>query len=299
MQFLLRCLLVFVGWWPLALCHALGWCLGMLLWLIPNSLRRGTRLHVQLCLHDASPKRQRYIERRSLIESMKALLEAPAIWFGPRWRLQRWLGKTAEQARMREALAAAPAAIMLTPHLGAWELAGQFVAQFGPLTLLYKPQKSHFNALIVEGRSRQPGAQPVPTNAAGVKALLAALKRGETVGILPDHDPPEGAGRFAPFFGTPAHTTDLVGKLAARTGVAVSAVRFYEAKGLVAALRTGGGQRRFLRADIRRVSFILIAQQLGLSLEEIGAELARLPAGRNPNAADWTRISTALRARIA
>ncbi len=97
------------------------------------------------------------------------------------------------------------------------------------------------------------------------------------------------------------HRTDLIpiGELAARTGVAVSAVRFYEAKGLVAALRTGGGQRRFLRADIRRVSFILIAQQLGLSLEEIGAELARLPSGRNPNAADWARISTALRARIA
>ncbi len=78
----------------------------------------------------------------------------------------------------------------------------------------------------------------------------------------------------------------------------MSAIRFYEAKGLVEALRTGGGQRRFLRADIRRVSFILIAQQLGLSLEEIAAELARLPAGRTPNGADWTRISTALRARI-
>ncbi|MDK2759905.1 MAG: redox-sensitive transcriptional activator SoxR [Sphingopyxis sp.] len=96
------------------------------------------------------------------------------------------------------------------------------------------------------------------------------------------------------------HRTDLIaiGELAARTGVAVSAIRFYEAKGLVAALRTGGGQRRFLRADIRRVSFVLIAQQLGLSLDEIVAELARLPAGRTPNGADWTRISTALRARI-
>src|SRR3546814_4395190 len=61
---------------------------------------------------------------------------------------------------------------------------------------------------------------------------------------------------------------------------------------------TGGGQRRFLRADIRRVSFILIAQQMGLSLEEIGDELARLPAGRTPNGADWTRISTGLGARI-
>ena len=96
------------------------------------------------------------------------------------------------------------------------------------------------------------------------------------------------------------HRTDLIaiGELAARTGVAVSAIRFYEAKGLIEALRTSGGQRRFLRADIRRVSFILIAQQLGLSLEEIAAELAGLPAGRTPNGADWTRISTGMRARI-
>lgn len=96
------------------------------------------------------------------------------------------------------------------------------------------------------------------------------------------------------------HRTDLlsIGDLAARTGVAVSAIRFYEARGLLAALRSAGRQRRFLRADIRRVSFILIAQQMGLSLDEIADELARLPAGRTPNAADWTRISTALRARI-
>ena len=96
------------------------------------------------------------------------------------------------------------------------------------------------------------------------------------------------------------HRRDLItiGDLAARTGVAVSAIRFYEAKGLVAALRTSGNQRRFLRADIRRVSFILIAQGLGLSLEEIAAELARLPGTRTPNAADWARISKALRERI-
>lgn len=97
------------------------------------------------------------------------------------------------------------------------------------------------------------------------------------------------------------HKRDLIaiGELAARTGVAVSAIRFYEAKGLVAALRTSGGQRRFLRADIRRVSFILIAQRMGLSLDEIGSELAGLPAERTPNAADWARISTGLQARIA
>jgi MerR family redox-sensitive transcriptional activator SoxR len=70
-----------------------------------------------------------------------------------------------------------------------------------------------------------------------------------------------------------------IGQLSSRTGVAVSAIRFYEDKGLLQALRTSGNQRRFLRSDIRRVSFILIAQKLGLALTEIEAQLANLPAG--------------------
>lgn len=89
-----------------------------------------------------------------------------------------------------------------------------------------------------------------------------------------------------------------IGDLARRTGLAVSAIRYYEEKGLVEALRTGGNQRRFLRSDIRRLSFILIAQRLGLSLGEIEQALARLPQGRNPNAADWARISGTIRQRI-
>lgn len=89
-----------------------------------------------------------------------------------------------------------------------------------------------------------------------------------------------------------------IGELAARTGLSVSAIRYYEELGLVAPLRTNGNQRRFLRADIRRLSFVLIAQKLGLSLDEIGAALAGLPQGRNPNAADWKRISVAIRTRI-
>ncbi len=82
-----------------------------------------------------------------------------------------------------------------------------------------------------------------------------------------------------------------IGELAARTGLSVSAIRFYEAKGLVQALRTSGGQRRFLRSDIRRLSFALIAQQLGFTLQQIVAELDKLPQERTPSAADWKRIS--------
>jgi MerR family redox-sensitive transcriptional activator SoxR len=89
-----------------------------------------------------------------------------------------------------------------------------------------------------------------------------------------------------------------IGELARRTGLSVSAIRFYEARGLVGAIRTSGNQRRFLRSDIRRLSFALIAQRLGLSLAEIEAEMATLPAGRAPTRADWQAISTRLRAAL-
>jgi MerR family redox-sensitive transcriptional activator SoxR len=85
-----------------------------------------------------------------------------------------------------------------------------------------------------------------------------------------------------------------IGELAARTGLSVSAIRFYEGRGLIEPFRSPGNQRRFLRSDIRRLSFIRIAQQLGLSIDGIAAELAKLPHGRTPNAADWKRISKAM-----
>jgi MerR family redox-sensitive transcriptional activator SoxR len=89
-----------------------------------------------------------------------------------------------------------------------------------------------------------------------------------------------------------------IGDLARRTGLAVSAIRFYEEKGLIQAMRTMGNQRRFLRSDIRRLSFILIAQKLGLGLTEIEAQLSTLPQGRTPTLSDWQKISRSMRFQI-
>lgn len=89
-----------------------------------------------------------------------------------------------------------------------------------------------------------------------------------------------------------------IGDLAKRTGLSVSALRFYETRGLITPFRTAGKQRRYLRSDIRRVSFIRIAQHLGLSIETIALELAKLPNGRTPTAQDWARISRAMRAML-
>ncbi|MCA8900058.1 MAG: redox-sensitive transcriptional activator SoxR [Hyphomonas sp.] len=89
-----------------------------------------------------------------------------------------------------------------------------------------------------------------------------------------------------------------IGDVARRTGLSVSAIRFYESRGLVRPDRTAAGQRQFQRADIRRLSFILIAQQMGLRIEEIGAVLSTLPEGRTPTKEDWTRISRRFRAHL-
>ncbi len=89
-----------------------------------------------------------------------------------------------------------------------------------------------------------------------------------------------------------------IGDVARRTGLSVSAIRFYQDQGLIDALRTSGGQRRFLRGEIRRLSFIMIAQQLGFSLAQIKRALAQLPKGRTPTKADWTRLSRQFRADL-
>lgn len=86
-----------------------------------------------------------------------------------------------------------------------------------------------------------------------------------------------------------------IGDIAARTGLAVSAIRYYEAEGLIAPWRNAAGRRRFQRADIRRLSFVMAAQQFGFTLPQIRAELDQLPRHRAPNKADWARISATFR----
>lgn len=86
-----------------------------------------------------------------------------------------------------------------------------------------------------------------------------------------------------------------IGQVANRTGLSVSAIRYYETQGLVTPYRNAGGRRRFLPSDIRRLSFVLIAQQLGFPLKEIRERLKDLPEGRTPTRKDWTRISRAFR----
>ena len=89
-----------------------------------------------------------------------------------------------------------------------------------------------------------------------------------------------------------------IGDLAARSGVSTSALRFYDSQELITARRTAGNQRRYERAMLRRVAFVRSAQRVGLSLDEIKAALASLPAGRTPTPADWRALSEQWRGRL-
>jgi MerR family redox-sensitive transcriptional activator SoxR len=89
-----------------------------------------------------------------------------------------------------------------------------------------------------------------------------------------------------------------ISEVSRRSGVAASALRFYEEKGLIKSERTGSGHRRYPRAVLRRVAFIVFAQRIGMTLDEVAGELAKLPAGRVPEGSDWAKLSASWTSRI-
>jgi KDO2-lipid IV(A) lauroyltransferase len=127
--------------------------------------------------------------------------------------------------------------ILLTPHIGAFEVGVRAAARSVPVTVLYKPPRIAALRELVEAGRVTPGIVPVPGTAAGVRSMLRALRRGEAVGVLPDQVPTEGDGVWSPFFGRPAYTMTLPTRLAELTGAQVIvgwAQRLPRARGWVA-----------------------------------------------------------------
>lgn len=205
---------------PLGVVHALGSVIGGGLWLLPNDTRRIAARNLAACWPELSAAERRRLLRRNLMETAKGMLELGALW---QWPLPRVLALVREvhgEADYRAAVAAGHGVVLLTPHLGAWEVSGLYAASLSPITSLYRPTRLGIDELVSRGRERG-GARLVPTDQRGVRALLAALRHGEVAGILPDQDPGADNGEFAPFFGIPACTMTLVSRLAARSGTPV------------------------------------------------------------------------------
>jgi KDO2-lipid IV(A) lauroyltransferase len=205
---------------PLPMAHALGSLLGLLAWLVPNSFRRRTRFHITRCLPELGPLARERLLFRSMIEAGKTLAELPLLLAGPETRVVRWLREVRGRELLDAAVAAGKGVIAASPHLGSWEMAGLACSRLQPTVTMYRPQDEPWDTLIKQGRSRF-GAVVVPSDRGGLRRLLEALRRGGTVGVLPDQDPPTGSGVFAPFFGIAAHSPVFASRLARHSGATI------------------------------------------------------------------------------
>jgi KDO2-lipid IV(A) lauroyltransferase len=203
---------------PLALIHRLGNGVGWITARWPNRQRRNALINIGLCLPHLPTQEQVRLRDRNLQEFGKTYLEIGYLWLRP---VEQVLGLVRE-VRGAEMLRRQPGRglIVLSPHIGAWELAGLFLAAQGPTAIFYKPQK-YLDDLILAARRRS-GAELAPITPKGIRVLVQALERGDYVGILPDQEPKADKGAvFAPLFGVPAFTMLLVNRLARRTGAPV------------------------------------------------------------------------------
>ena len=199
---------------PLRAMHGLGALGGRLMLAFDTESCRRARRNLAKAFPEMDEGERVALLRASLVETGRTATELAAMWF---WPVERVLGLVREidgEQYLRDAAGNGRPTIVLTPHLGQWELMGQVVARYGPLTSLYRPmRRPGLEQAITRARERG-GNRLVPTTSRGIRELFGALRRNETLGILPDQVPPPGSGMPAPFFGVDVYTMVLVSKLA-------------------------------------------------------------------------------------
>lgn len=209
-----------LGRLPLWLIHALGAPLGWLAYLGDRRYARRLRENLQAS-GIAAPDSYRHLLRRAIAASGRGFLEIFAIWFRTDADTLALVRSVEGWEHVAAARAAGKGVIILTPHLGCFEIAGWYCGAQFPFTTLYRPPKlAWLEPPMRAGRARG-RVTLATTDYAGVKKLLAALKRGEAIGALPDQVPSAGEGAWADFFGRPAYTMTLIARLQQKTGAAI------------------------------------------------------------------------------
>ena len=205
---------------PLPLLHRLGALAGRIVYLASARYRHSLSANLR-----AAGYGDRATLDAAVAEAGKGLLELPAIWLRPHETVAGWVVQVSGWELVEAALGRCRGVVLLTPHLGCFEIAAQYIAFHAPhdvsLTVLYRPPKiAVLEPLMLAGRGRR-NLRVARTDLRGVRSLLRALKAGEAVGILPDQAPGGGEGEWAEFFGRPAYTMTLAGRLAESSGAQV------------------------------------------------------------------------------
>jgi len=162
----------------------------------------------------------RQLLHKAVVQNGKALMELPAVWFRDDAAATRLVVECKGWDCVEAVRRQAQSIIFLSPHMGCFEIAARYVATHFPLTVMYRPQRARWlDSLMERGRTNKQ-IQLAPTSFKGVRMLYRALRRGESVGLLPDHAPGIGEGVWADFFGKPAFTMTLPRKLQQASGAA-------------------------------------------------------------------------------
>ncbi|MDO6747526.1 lysophospholipid acyltransferase family protein [Gilvimarinus sp. 1_MG-2023] len=251
-----------VGRLPLGAARCLGAFIGWMLYKTNARAARITKTNIALCYTGLPQAERDQLARQSLIETGRTGVEIPVLWR----RKESWLRQHALEYEgvelIRRAREAGKGIIILTPHLGNWELLAATLTLHGKITFLYQPPKnSELEEYVVAARKRSQ-VELAPTNRRGVSMLIKALKAGEMIGILPDQVPDKGYGGVeAPFFGESALSMTLVHNLLQRTECEVL---------MCYALRVAGGFKVVMapcEPDIRHSDVLIGVTALNKSVE--------------------------------
>ncbi|HEY8023962.1 MAG TPA: lysophospholipid acyltransferase family protein [Burkholderiaceae bacterium] len=198
---------------PLRFLHVLGSVLGRIVYFASPAYRKRLRENITRAGYGARLS-------EAINESGKSILELPFVWCAKPERVMA-MARIDNWEVAQQALDSGRGVIFLTPHLGCFEIIAQAIAQHTPLTALYRPPRKEVLRPLIEGARARHNLILAPANLAGVRTLLKTLKKGAAIGLLPDQVPQKGEGVWAEFFGKPAYTMTLPGKMQKMTGAAV------------------------------------------------------------------------------
>jgi KDO2-lipid IV(A) lauroyltransferase len=201
---------------PLQILHALGFLFGWMTYAASPTYRRRMAANAAQAGLDAAQW------RGAIASAGRMVMELPFLWMRPPHEPILPQVRFEGEERLAAALAKGRGVLILTPHMGCFEVTAQAIAErFGhihPITVLYRPARKPWMQDLVKTSRERPHLFAAPATLSGVRQMIRALRKGEMVGLLPDQVPPEGMGVWAPFFGRPAYTMTLASRLVQQTG---------------------------------------------------------------------------------
>lgn len=203
---------------PLRAAHALGAFLGRAVYWASPTYRRHLNENLALAYPEA---RQRPAAGLVAANAGRMILEIPRLWLNSEAAALASVREVRGWEHLEAAWGRGEGTVLLTPHIGCFEIIPLWFGTRAPMTFMYRPPRQPWLRPIVEKGRARPNLSPVPADLSGVRLLMRALKRGETVGILPDQVPGNGQGAWSPFFGKPAYTMTLAARLSEMQKVSV------------------------------------------------------------------------------